>query len=105
MMKDINKGCYVGCFYYTDSCFRDDCMSKPARYATGKEAPGQIVNEPIITLNDYIKKVEQAEAPSPKKLTFEEWYKPEYAITEDEYFRLKECWHAAQENFPSGGKE
>lgn len=22
------KGCYPGCYYYTDSCFRDDCQRK-----------------------------------------------------------------------------
>ena len=21
----VHEGCYVGCFYYTDSCFRKDC--------------------------------------------------------------------------------
>lgn len=24
-MTENNIPCYIGCFYYTDSCFRDDC--------------------------------------------------------------------------------
>ena len=22
---ELQQGCYPGCFYYTDSCFRSDC--------------------------------------------------------------------------------
>ena len=28
-------------------------------------------------------------------MTFEDWYKPEFAVTEDEYERLCICWKAA----------
>ncbi len=23
-----NSGCYIGCYYYTDSCFRKDCKKE-----------------------------------------------------------------------------
>lgn len=23
-----HQGCYIGCFYYTDSCFRVDCLKE-----------------------------------------------------------------------------
>jgi len=88
--------------------------------------PGQIVNRPTPTasfdrypylkhstadsgdqtLGDYLARKKRYEAlgslqplaEAPKKLTFEDWYKPEFAVTEDEYARLRICWKAAQEN-------
>ena len=62
---------------------------------------GQVVNqdEGQRTLSDYIRSIKRAEAlddiTQDKKLTFEEWYKPEFAVTEDEYERLVVCWDAA----------
>lgn len=32
------SGCYPGCFYYSDSCFRDDCKKK-AQQGLTKDAP------------------------------------------------------------------
>lgn len=29
MLINRNVGCYPGCFYNTDYCFRDDCKHKP----------------------------------------------------------------------------
>jgi hypothetical protein len=46
-------GCYPGCYYYGDSCFRKDCMNSnnvtplkvPAHKQTDpSKVPGQIVN-------------------------------------------------------------
>ena len=91
----------------------------PHKHVGDAGKPGQIVNsfdrypylkhstaEPDHTLADYLirkKRYEalatlQPQAEAPKKLTFEDWYKPEFAVTEDEYARLRICWKAAQEN-------
>jgi hypothetical protein len=97
MMKDTNEGCYVGCFYYTDSCFRKDCMiRKPAHKVVGDtNKAGQIK-----TLGDYIVKVEVSENP-PKKITFDDWWKVQFIGADAEggrYEQFKGCWKAAQEN-------
>jgi hypothetical protein len=78
-------------------------MSKPSRNATGKEAPGQIVNPVTPGFNRY----EFLEKPiiQPKKLTFEEWIKVsqfnlKYSM--DDWDSLstdfERVWQAAQEN-------
>jgi len=94
---------------------------KPAHKVVGDvNKPGQTVNSfdryPYLkhstadsgdqTLGDYLARKKRYEAlgslqplaEAPKKLTFEDWYKPEFAVTEDEYARLRICWKAAQEN-------
>ena len=51
------------------------------------------------TLSDYIRSIKRAEAfdtiVQEKKLTFEEWYVPGYAVCEDDYIKLQETWNAA----------
>lgn len=43
------QGCYPGCFYYTDSCFRKDCMhSVPAhKQLDPAKKPGQVISFPL----------------------------------------------------------
>lgn len=50
--KPEHSGCYAGCFYYTDSCFRSDCKKPKDR-----------------TLADYIAR----KTDTPPKKTFEEY--------------------------------
>lgn len=65
---------------------------------------GQIVNvdTKVRTLSDYIKQVEKAESPVPKKLTFDEYYKqnpPGRFWTTGEFEDyLQLIWKAAQDN-------
>jgi hypothetical protein len=101
-------------------------MSVPSRNATGKAAPGQIVNTEELdklayygnpprvrarTLEDVIDRVQRQEAQreyEKKKLTFEEWLNTSFVLNRlNGNFRkdsltnieaLKLCWNAAQEN-------
>lgn len=105
-------GCFKDCFYYTDSCFKENCMMKPP--AKNGNA-GQIVNRPTkeqfnrpaLTLSDVIKKMSESEQRLLKeatpRLTFEEWLTKRFGSFEDwegnlSYTDLSACWRAAQEN-------
>jgi len=78
----------------------EDMTFKPAHKDTQHPA-GQVINEEVSqkTLSDYIRSIKRAEAfdavAAEKKLTFEEWYVPGYAVCEDDYTKLQETWYAA----------
>ena len=67
----MTSGCYPGCYYYTDSCFRKDC--KQVNKEQRKEWDGLIVNlhslkgemtlsqyqETIVAADVYMRKLER----------------------------------------------
>lgn len=65
-------GCYKGCYYYTDSCFRDDCFKGNNNVIRNRaelnmdSPPGQIVNrEQPKYLKDVIRKYYEEEGYTP----------------------------------------